>query len=227
MTAEVVLFWILSVVAIGAGIAMVTMRNVVHGALMLVLNFFAIAGLFLVLGSSFLAIVQIIVYAGAIMVLFLFVIMLLGVDRDDLLVARDRWQRIGAWTLALVLVGALSVTFVGPYTSDASRCGPTQGQVAAEPGAVPCAGLDEAVAAADDSSVRFAAEHLFGRHIFAFELVAFLLIVAIVGALVMGGREDEPIQAGHPARGSDVGPATATTVPTRSDRDRVLDGGGA
>jgi hypothetical protein len=64
------------------------MRNIVHGALMLVVNLLAIAGLYLTLESSFLSIIQVLVYAGAIMVLFLFVIMLLGVDRDDLLVVR-------------------------------------------------------------------------------------------------------------------------------------------
>ncbi len=225
MTAEVVLFWVLSVVAIGAGIAMVTMRNVVHGALMLVLNFFAIAGLFLVLGSSFLAVIQIIVYAGAIMVLFLFVIMLLGVDRDDLLIGRDRWQRVGAWVLALALVGAVSVTFVGPYTSPASRCGPQQSQTVAEPGAVPCTGLEEAVAAADDSTVQFAADRLFGRHIFAFELVAFLLIAAIVGALVMGRREDHPVRSDRPPGGQQIAAPSTPSAPS-SDRDRIIDSGG-
>ncbi len=79
--AEIILFWVFAVIALGAGIAMVMMRNIVHAALMLVLNLLSIAALFLGLQSSFLGIAQVIVYAGAIMVLFLFVIMLLGVAR--------------------------------------------------------------------------------------------------------------------------------------------------
>jgi hypothetical protein len=100
----------------------ITLRNIVHGALMLVLNLLAIAGLYLTLESSFLSIVQVLVYAGAIMVLFLFVIMLLGVDRDDLLaetrVARGSRRSSAArcWPLALLFA------FVGP-TPPASVCG--------------------------------------------------------------------------------------------------------
>jgi NADH-quinone oxidoreductase subunit J len=197
-TAEVVLFWVLSVVAVGGAIAMVTFRNVVHGALMLVLNFFAIAGLFLVLQSSFLAAVQLIVYAGAIMVLFLFVIMLLGVSRDDLLVERDRWARVGAWALGLLLVAAVAFVFVGPFTGEASVC-PQAADGAAAAGAaggtVPCTGLAEQLDAAG-GSVDFAAQRLFTRYTFAFEFVSLLLIVAVVGALLVGRRTEPPARPG-------------------------------
>src|SRR6056297_624397 len=84
-SAEVVGFWVFAVLALGSALAVVTMRNIVHAGLMLVINLLAIAGLYLTLESSFLSIVQVLVYAGAIMVLFLFVVMLIGVDRDDAL----------------------------------------------------------------------------------------------------------------------------------------------
>src|SRR5438270_7235901 len=83
---------------------MLFQRNAIHSALLLVVNFFTLAVFFLVLGSPFLFVVQIIVYAGAIMVLFLFVIMLLGVDRQDSLVERIRGQRQLALLLAAGLV---------------------------------------------------------------------------------------------------------------------------
>src|SRR6056297_3118105 len=95
-TSEIVLFWVFAVLALGAALAVITMRNIVHGALMLVLNLLAIAGLYLTLESSFLGVIQILVYAGAIVVLFLFVVMLLGVDRDDLLLARGSRSQLAA-----------------------------------------------------------------------------------------------------------------------------------
>ncbi len=192
-TAEVVSFWVLSVVALGAAVALVTMRNVVHAALMLVVNFMAMAGLFLLLQTPFLMIIQVIIYAGAIMVLFLFVIMLLGVRRDDLMVERDRWLRAGAWAVALLLMAAVTFVFVGPYTSPASVCQTTAAAQRPEatrpPGreAVGCAGIDFAE---DQTSVNFVAERMFGRYTFAFEFVSLLLVVAIVGAMVVGRRRD-------------------------------------
>src|SRR5438309_5898906 len=106
--ADLVVFWIFAPVAVLAAIAMLFMRNAVHSALLLVVNFFCLAVFFLSLGSPFLFVVQIIVYAGAIIVLFLFVIMLLGVDRHESLVERIRGQR----PLALVLAGGLVAEIV-------------------------------------------------------------------------------------------------------------------
>src|SRR5438105_11774136 len=90
-------FWILALISVLASAAMLFMRSAIHSALLLILNFFTIAVFFLMLGSSFLFVVQIIVYAGAIMVLFLFVIMLVGVDREESLrerIAGQRWVAI-------------------------------------------------------------------------------------------------------------------------------------
>ena len=90
-------------ISVFSAVAMLFQRNAVHAALLLIVNFFTLAVFFLILGSPFLFVVQIIVYAGAIMVLFLFVIMLLGVDRHESLVERIRGQR----PLALVLAAGL------------------------------------------------------------------------------------------------------------------------
>ncbi|MDO8682708.1 MAG: NADH-quinone oxidoreductase subunit J, partial [Armatimonadota bacterium] len=93
--AELIIFVVLGAVAVGAGIAVVAARNPVHSALFLVLNFFCLAALFLVLSAEFVAVLQVLVYAGAIMVLFLFVIMRLNVGgvleslRDPL--GSQRW----------------------------------------------------------------------------------------------------------------------------------------
>src|SRR5919204_6638248 len=103
MPLDNVVFWMFAPISVGSAIAMLFQRNAVHAALFLIVNFFTIAVFFLVLDAPFLFAVQIIVYAGAIMVLFLFVIMLLGVDRHESLVERIRGQR----PLALLLGAGL------------------------------------------------------------------------------------------------------------------------
>ncbi|GGI05733.1 NADH-quinone oxidoreductase subunit J [Egicoccus halophilus] len=190
-TAEVVLFWIFAVIALGAAIGVVTMRNIVHGALMLVVNLLAVAGLYLGLESPFLSIIQVLVYAGAIMVLFLFVIMLLGVDRDDLLLATDVRARVLAGAGGALLAGALLFGFVGPYTGDASVC--PHGEAVAAPATgdgVSCVGLAQAKDADDDAGVALLGRRLFTRYTLPFELSALLLTVATIGAVVMARRKD-------------------------------------
>ena len=186
-TAEVVLFWVFAVLALGSALALVSMRNIVHGALMLVLNFMAIAGLYLTLESRFLSIIQILVYGGAIMVLFLFVIMLLGIDKDDLLQTDGR-NRILAIAGGALLAGALMFAFVGPYTSEASICGADP--VAAEAEGHDCVGLAEAYGEDDGSGVAFLGRTLFTRYTFPFELAALLLTVATIGAVILARRKD-------------------------------------
>ncbi len=187
-TAEVVLFWVFGVVALGSALAVISLRNIVHAALMLVINLLAIAGLYLTLESSFLSIIQVLVYAGAIVVLFLFVIMLLGIDRDDLLVVRGARTRIAAVAVVALLSGALLLAFVGPYTSPASVCGP---DVVTEAQGVRCVGLAQTLQASDDASgVAFLGQRMFTRYTYAFELSALLLTVATIGAVILARRRD-------------------------------------
>ena len=209
-TAEVVLFCVFAVIALGAGIAMVAMRNIVHAALMLVINFLSIAALFLLLQSSFLAIGQVIVYAGAIMVLFLFVIMLLGVDRDDLLVGGGRRTQVLAVLGCALVAGVLLFGFAGTYTGATSRCGPqAPTDVARTADTQPCVGLDTAL---DEGggAVSVLADRMFGRYTFPFELAAVLLTVATVGAMVLGKRVDLD---------QDEDPAWAPAVPPPDEED--------
>src|SRR5919108_3164662 len=98
-------FWVIAPISVLSGIAMVLARNAVHAALLLIVNFFTLAMFFLILGSPFLFVVQIIVYAGAIMVLFLFVIMLLGVAQQISLREQLKGQR---WLAALLGLGLVA-----------------------------------------------------------------------------------------------------------------------
>src|SRR5581483_8457598 len=111
VAADWIVFWVCAPISIGSAIAMLLQRNADHAALFLIVNLFTVAVLYLVLGAPFLFAVQIIVYAGATMVLFLVVIMLLGVDREERLVERLRGQRTAAILLGLGVVGEVVFAF--------------------------------------------------------------------------------------------------------------------
>ena len=187
-TAEAVLFWVFAAIGLGSAIAVVALRNVVHAAMMLVVNLLSVAALYLGLQSSFLSIVQVIVYAGAIVVLFLFVIMLLGVDRDDLLGTRTPVRAVAAVVAGVALAGALLVVVGADSLTAASACGAQAGPGASD--AVTCVGLDEA----SEDSVSFVGMQLFTRWTFAFEAASLLLVVATLGALVLGRRRDPALE---------------------------------
>ena len=211
-TAETVLFWVFAAVGLGSAIAVVAMRNVVHAALMLVVNLLSVAALYLGLQSAFLSIVQVIVYAGAIVVLFLFVIMLLGVDRDDLLGTRTPLRAVAAVVGGVALAGALLVVVGADSLTAASACGAQAAQGTGD--AVACAGLDQA----STDSVSFVGTQLFTRWTFAFEAASLLLVVATLGALVLGRRRD-------PALEDDLAPTAP--VPDEEDLREVRERVGA
>jgi NADH-quinone oxidoreductase subunit J len=165
-------FWIVAPISVGSAVAMLFQRNAVYAALLLIVNFFTLAVFFLVLGSPFLFAVQIIVYAGAIMVLFLFVIMLLGVDRGESLVESLKGQRGLAILLGLGLVA--EVFF-------AVRLGVGLGR-----GDVP--GVE---ALSRGGNVRALARVLFTDYFFPFEVTSILLIVAAIAAMVMTRRHPQ------------------------------------
>jgi NADH-quinone oxidoreductase subunit J len=179
VAADWIVFWVFAPISVGAAVGMLLARNAVHSALLLIVNFFCLAVFFLVLGSPFLFAVQIIVYAGAIMVLFLFVIMLLGVTREESLSERLKGQRPLAVVLGAGLIAevALAVRYgVGISTHAAP-------------------GFD---AVNKGGNVKSLARVLFNAYFFPFEVTSVLLIVAAVAAMVMAGRRATAIeQAGR------------------------------
>ena len=173
------LFWIIAPISLGSAIAMLMARNTVHSAMFLVVNFFTLAVFYVMQDADFLAAVQIIVYAGAIMVLFLFVIMLLG-SREDDLVERIKGQRPAALGLGFALA---AVTVLTVRTSLAST---------------PFRGLSEANTGGNVEAV---GRVLFTKYLWPFEVTSLLLIVAAIAAIVIGRQEpgddddDEPAPA--------------------------------
>ena len=172
--ADLIFFWVVAVVSVASACAMLLSRNVVHAALFLIVNFFTLAVFFLILGSPFLFVVQIIVYAGAIMVLFLFVIMLLGVDRGEDLTERLIAQRPVAIALGIAVVIEITV---------AVRAG--VGFATKAP-----AGFD---AANQGGNTQALARVLFTRYFFPFEVTSVLLIVAAIAAMVLAQRRSQAV----------------------------------
>ncbi len=165
MTSELIVFLVLSLVAVSSALGMISGRNAVYSALFLVLNFVTVAVFYLLLGAPFIAMSQITVYAGAIMVLFLFVIMLLGAE--SLAPANSLpWQRPLAILLAVILaVESIYLVFVRAR-SDAFVAAP-----------------DAAVNSMDN--LRELAMTLFNQFLLPFEVTSILLLVAMVGAIVL------------------------------------------
>lgn len=170
---ELVVFVLASLMAVAGAVGVVVRRNPVHAAMSLVLTLFGIAVLFVQQGAHFLAAVQVIVYAGAIVVLFLFVIMLLGVDQaEDLSIEPLTVQRPLAGVIGVAMTGLLTGAVL---TSDNAvmKSGP---------------GLSSPTLDSPDASVRELATSIFGDHVFAFEITSILLLVAVVGTVVLARR---------------------------------------
>jgi NADH-quinone oxidoreductase subunit J len=170
VAADLVLFWVLAPVSVGSAIAMLFQRNAIHAALFLIVNFFTLAVFYLVLGAPFLFAVQIIVYAGAIMVLFLFVIMLLGVDRDESLVERLRGQRPLAILLGVGLV-AEAIVAIRAGVGFAAR-----------------GAADFEAVANRGGNTQALSRVLFRQYFVPFEVTSILLIVAAIAAMVLAQR---------------------------------------
>ncbi|MCL7453204.1 MAG: NADH-quinone oxidoreductase subunit J [Anaerolineae bacterium] len=157
---EMVIFFILAVLAVVAGIAVVAQRSAVRSALFLLLNFCSLAGLYILLNAQFVAMVQIILYAGAVVVLFLFVVMLLGMERAEESPDTRRYQAVAGGLLAVLLLGGVVWALV-------------------------LAGTGTASATATAGSVRSIGAALVGDFAVPFELASVVLLVAIVGAVVL------------------------------------------
>ena len=168
-THEAVVFWVLAPLAVLAALGMVLVRSAVHAAVLLAVVMLSLAAFYTAEAAPFLAVVQVVVYTGAVLMLFLFVLMLVGVDSVDSLVETLRAQRAAAIIVglgfAVLLIAALAGT-LGSF----------------EPKGI-------AVAEADKGNVVAIAELLFSRYVFAFEATSALLITAGLGAMVLAHRE--------------------------------------
>jgi NADH-quinone oxidoreductase subunit J len=180
-TLEYLVFFAAALMVLGGAIGVITLKNPVHAALGLIMTLFGIAVQFVAQEAHFLAAVQVIVYAGAIVVLFLFVIMLLGVDNAmDLSIEPIKVQRPLAAIMGLGIVSLITAAVV---QADNSQVLPgAQGS-----------GIDVATQTGDnDSNIKQLAENLYGDHVFAFQLTSVLLVVAVAGTVVLTRKWPKP-----------------------------------
>jgi NADH-quinone oxidoreductase subunit J len=165
MSAPLVIFFVLAALAVIGAVSLILQKHPIHSALSLIVVMVALAGLYLLMGAEFVAAVQIIVYGGAIMVLFVLVIMLLNAGEEE---STDfsKLAKFGGLPLALVLTGLLAATMAKygaaiPNPETAGALAPT----------------------------RELSNLLFTTFVYPFELTSFLILVAIMGALVLAQRE--------------------------------------
>ncbi len=167
MTAEAVLFWTLGFVAVVGAVGVVAAPKAVYSAMSLAMTMIALAVLYIAQGAYFLGVAQVVVYTGAVMMLFLFVLMLIGVDAPESLVETLRGQRI-ATILVGIGFGVLLIAGIGSVSVNGFT------------------GLDEANSG---GNVEGLAHVIFNQYLWAFELTGGLLIIATLGAMVLAHRE--------------------------------------
>lgn len=173
-TAEAVGFWLLAPLAVIAALGLLFARKAVHAALGMALVMCILGVFYIMQKADFLGIVQIFVYTGAVMMLFLFVLMLVGVDSSDSIVETLKGHRWASFLLVIGLAGVL-IFSIGAATLD-------------EPTVQ--AGMDKLVATnAETGNVTGVAELIFGQYVWVFEITSALLITAALGAMVLAHRE--------------------------------------
>ena len=188
-----IVFYFLSAVLVGAAVMVIIARNPVHAALFLVLAFFTSAGVWLLLEAEFLAIILVLVYVGAVMVLFLFVVMMLDINLAPLREGFIRYLPVGIAVAAIVVVELTLVIGVSDFGFDSMP----------QPPAHP----------ADYSNTREMGELLYTVYVYPFELAAAILLVAIVAAIALTMRRRTGVKTQDPSRQVEV---------RREDRIRIV-----
>ena len=188
-----IVFYLLAAVLVGAAVMVITARNPVHAALFLVLAFFTSAGVWLLLEAEFLAIILVLVYVGAVMVLFLFVVMMLDINLAPLREGFIRYLPVGITVAAIVVVEIALVIGVSDFGLDSIPPPP------AHP--------------AGYSNTREMGELLYTVYVYPFELAAAILLVAIVAAIALTMRRRTGVRTQDPSRQVEV---------RREDRIRIV-----
>ncbi len=171
MNFENIFFYFVALLAVVSAILMVTRRNPVASVLYLIVNFFCLAILYLILNAQFVAVIQILVYAGAIMVLFLFVIMLLNLGNEQALTEKPSYRRYAAVGLVGVLLGEIVIGMLIPIQSGPTALHPDSVQM---------------------GTVESIGKVLFTEYLFPFEVTSMLLLAALVGVIVLAKKKVEP-----------------------------------
>jgi len=166
-TTEVATFWVLAVVAVAAALGMILTRRAVHCAVLLAVVMLILAAMYAMQGAPFLAFVQVIVYTGAVLMLFLFVMMIVGITAADSIIETIRGQRLFAGLAGIAMLVLLIVVVGHAAIGAAAPAGPRNGAL----------------------NVNGLAALIFTKYVFPFEVTSALLITAALGAMVLAHRE--------------------------------------
>jgi NADH-quinone oxidoreductase subunit J len=180
MNFQDIVFYIFATILVASALGVITVRNPVYSALLLVLAFVTCAGLWLLLEAEFLAITLVLVYVGAVMVLFLFVVMMLDINLDQLREGFWKWFPLGA-VVAFIMVGEMTMVLMGKYF------GPEE---------MPIPNPQDA----DYSNTRELGRLIYTEYAYAFELAAVLLLVAMVAAIALTLRHREDKKSTNPSK---------------------------
>jgi NADH-quinone oxidoreductase subunit J len=166
-TTRLLAYWVLAIIAVTSALGMILARKAVHCAMLLALVMLSLAVMYAMLGAPFLAFVQVIVYTGAVLMLFLFVLMIVGITAADSIIETIRgqrlWAAIGGIALLVLLVIVIGHAAIGPAPATSAKFG--------------------------NNNLNALARLIFTRYVFPFELTSALLITAALGAMVLAHRE--------------------------------------
>jgi NADH-quinone oxidoreductase subunit J len=168
MSFEIILFSLVSLTAVVSAALMIFQRNPVKSILLLIVNFFCLAILYLLLSAQFIAIIQIIVYAGAIMVLFLFVIMLLNLGDENLLPEGKSYKKRLAYILGIALLIEIFAGLGLPYKLTELAVSPRASEI---------------------GTIQAIGRSLFGEYLLPFEITSILLLAAMVGVIILAKKK--------------------------------------
>ncbi len=171
MNIELILFVVLAAVAAISAVVMITRQNPILSALSLIVNFFALSGLYLLLNAQFIAVAQVIVYAGAIMVLFLFVIMLLNTGKEEQILSIKK----GLKYFAILLAGVVFAQLAYIIFFKSGNALPVQ----------------DAVKSIESGEVQNIGRELYTNYLIPFEAAGFLLLAATMGAMILAKKKSE------------------------------------
>lgn len=190
---HVIAFYLFAVMTVASGAITILARNPVHSVLWLILAFFNAAGLMILVGAEFIAMLLVIVYVGAVAVLFLFVVMMLDIDFAELRGGFVRYFPFGA-LVAIVLLAEI-VLGIGAYRAGALELGTPDGTAATPAGA---------------SNIEAIGALLYGRYLFLFEAAGVILLVAMIGAIVLTHRQRTDTRGQNIAKQNQRRPQDAT-----------------
>ena len=189
MSIAVIAFYLFAFSAIASGLMVVASKNPVHSVLFLILAFISAAGLFVLMGAEYLAMVLVVVYVGAVAVLFLFVVMMLDVDFVEMKQGFLQYLPIGGALAAIVVVELIMVVFVWAFPSDAELArahpSPTAAQTIADPNG--------------PTNIEALGLILYTDYVHYFQIAGMVLLVAMIGAIILTFRTRDGIKKQDPA----------------------------